>query len=79
MGSDNRPASAKQSPDPATSYERAKPEPQAGRESLGPEDVIPEDQADRGDDAVPNRQKSRQVNSQSDQDQRIKIDPEDRK
>jgi hypothetical protein len=63
MASQNRPASPKHAPDPATSYERARPENEAGMGQLDMEDVIPEDRPDRGTDATPNKHDPRQINA----------------
>ena len=63
MASQNRPESKKNAPDPATSYERARPENEAGMGQLDMEDVIPEDRPDRETDATLNRHDPRQINA----------------
>lgn len=59
-----RPSSPAQAPDPATSYERAKPDKEAG---MGRMDNNPSTPAhtspDRSEDAVTHRQESRQINA----------------
>ena len=56
MPNENRPASKEQAPDPATSYERAKPEKEAGMGRLDNNQAVPTDRPDRQQDAVTNRQ-----------------------
>ena len=70
MASQNRPGSPKNAPDPATSYERARPENEAGMGQLDMEDVIPEDRPERGDDATPNKHDPRQINARDLDNQR---------
>ena len=70
MASQNRPASPKHAPDPATSYERAHPENEAGMGQLDMEDVIPEDRPDRGADAIRNNHDARQINARDLDNQR---------
>jgi len=74
MASQNRPASPKNAPDPATSYERARPENEAGMGQLDMEDVIPEDRPDRETDATRNRHDPRQINARDLNDQRASED-----
>jgi hypothetical protein len=61
----NRPASPDKAPDPAHTYERAKPEREAGMGSLDSNaDGTPHDSPDRQDQTVPNRQDpSHQLNA----------------
>jgi hypothetical protein len=69
MASQNRPLSPDQAPDPATSYERAKPGREAGMESLDSAvgDATPADHDDRPDHGVENAQDPRrQVNAHDD-------------
>ena len=69
MAEQNRPASPAQAPDPATSYERAKPEKEAGMGSLDSPigESTPADHAERGDHGVGNRQDARhQTNAHDD-------------
>ena len=58
-----RPASRKQAPDPATSYERAKPDKEAGMGRLDNNQATPEQCPDRIDQAVKNKQPPRQLNA----------------
>jgi hypothetical protein len=65
----NRPASPQQAPDPASSYERAKPEKEAGAGSLDSPvgEATPTDQPDRLEQTVPHRQDpARQLNAHDD-------------
>jgi hypothetical protein len=56
MASKNQPSSSKQAPDPATSYERAKPEKEAGMGRLDNNDeAVPSGTPDKGIDAVRNK------------------------
>jgi hypothetical protein len=65
MAEQMRPASPSQAPDPATSYERAKPEKEAGMGRLDNNaNATPENQPDRMDQAVNNKQPPRQVNAE---------------
>jgi hypothetical protein len=75
MPSENRPATKQSAPDPATSYERAKPENEAGMGTLSAEDVVPDDNPDRGDHAASNRHEPRQINARDNDDQRTKVNP----
>jgi hypothetical protein len=59
-----RPASNEQAPDPAHSYERAKPQRESGQGRLDNDVSTPTDRADRGKQAVKNKQAPRQVNAQ---------------
>ena len=65
-GEQMRPASPNQAPDPATSYERAKPQKEAGMGRLDNNtDATPEDRPDKMDQAVGNKQQpARQINAQ---------------
>jgi hypothetical protein len=59
-----RPASNEQAPDPAHSYERAKPQRESGQGRLDNNISTPTNRADKGKQAVKNRQAPRQVNAQ---------------
>jgi hypothetical protein len=61
--SQNRPASAQQAPDPARSYERAQPDMEAGMGRLDNNVATPARAPDRPQQAVTNRQESRQINA----------------
>lgn len=56
MPDKNRPLSKKHAPDPATCYERAKPEMEAGMGRLDNNKGTPETSPDHIDHAFPNRQ-----------------------
>ena len=58
-----RPASNEQAPDPAHSYERAKPEREAGQGRLDNNVSTPTNRPDREKQAVKNRQSPRQINA----------------
>jgi len=58
-----RPASRRQAPDPATSYERAKPEKEAGMGRLDNNKATPAKAPDRIEQAVKNKQPPRQINA----------------
>ncbi len=58
-----RPASNEQAPDPAHSYERAKPEREAGQGRLDNNVSTPTDRPDKGKQAVKNKQPARQINA----------------
>jgi hypothetical protein len=58
-----RPASNEQAPDPANSYERAKPEREAGQGRLDNNASTPTNRPDKGKQAVKNVQPPRQVNA----------------
>jgi hypothetical protein len=77
MSTHNRPASKQEAPDPATSYERAKPENEAGMGRLDNIVATPTDSPDRQDATVQNRQPSRQINAHDATDQRQKRQPGD--
>ena len=69
MASQNRPASPYQAPDPATNYERAKPEKEAGMGNLDSPvgEATPADHEERPDHGVANVQDPRrQINAQDD-------------
>ena len=71
MAEQNRPASPQQAPDPATTYERARPEKESGMGRLENAPPAPSDNPDRQQQAVKNRQDpTRQVNAQDVTDQR---------
>src|SRR5947207_7461031 len=64
MPNENRPASKQQAPDPATAYERAKPEKEAGMGRMDNNEAVPSADADRPGDAVKNKQDgARQINA----------------
>jgi len=58
-----RPASPQQAPDPATSYERAKPERESGQGRLDNNVATPTNRPDKTKQAVKNKQPSRQINA----------------
>jgi hypothetical protein len=69
MPSQNRPASPNRAPDPATNYERAKPENEAGMGDLDSpiDQSIPGEHAAPGNHAVPHAQNpGRQTNAHDD-------------
>ena len=71
MADQTTPASRNQAPDPASSYERAKPQNEAGLGRMTAPDAIPHDQPDQIERAVTHRQDgSRQLNGQDAVDQR---------
>jgi hypothetical protein len=59
-----RPSSPAQAPDPATSYERAKPEKEAGMGRLDNNKFAPEDSKDKMEQAVKHKQDLRQINAE---------------
>lgn len=59
-----RPASPAQAPDPATTYERAKPEKEAGMGRLDNNKAIPAKSNDKMEHAVANKQPNRQINAE---------------
>jgi hypothetical protein len=75
MQSQNRSASKEQAPDPATVYERAKPENEAGMGRLDKDKTPPVEQRDRLHQAGQNRRPSRQINADDDQNQRNSSKP----
>ena len=76
MPSENRPASNQDAPDPARSYERAKPEKEAGAGGTDSTHAVPSQQPDRQQQAVINRQDgTRQINA-DDTDQRKQSKPD---
>jgi len=58
-----RPASPEQAPDPASSYERAKPEKEAGMGRLDNNVATPRRAPDKGEQAVTQQQANRQLNA----------------
>lgn len=58
-----RPASKKLAPDPATSYERAKPEREAGMGRLDCDPALPAHAPDQMEQAVEHKQPLRQINA----------------
>ena len=63
MAEQMRPASPHQAPDPATTYERAKPEREAGMGRMENDPATPQETADQSQDAVKHRQENRQLNA----------------
>lgn len=60
-------------PDPARSYERAKPEKESGMGRLDNNDATPTDQPSQTEQTVPNRQDpQRQINSEETEDEQAK-------
>jgi len=55
MAEQMRPSSKEQAPDPARSYERAKPEAESGMGRLDNNKATPTDQPEQGKEAVSNR------------------------
>ena len=71
MADPMRPASKSQAPDPATSYGREKPEKEAGLGRMDAPAATPQNQPDRMEQAVKNRQDgTRQQNAHDTVDQR---------
>lgn len=65
--SQNRPASPKEAPDPATAYERAKPEKEAGAGRLDNNIATPTDHRGHIDQDITNRRDpTRQINAEDD-------------
>jgi hypothetical protein len=62
-------------PDPARSYERARPEDEAGMGRLETNPFVPEKRADKVDQAVTNRQGARQINAQDVVGQQSRVIP----
>jgi hypothetical protein len=58
-----QPASPAEAPDTARTYERAKPEKEAGMGRLDNNEAIPEDCPDKIEAAVTNKQPNRQLNA----------------
>jgi hypothetical protein len=76
MAEQNRPASAQQAPDPASSYERANPQKEAGTGRLDNNNATPTAAPDRQNDAVANRQDpTRQINGEDIPNQRGSATP----
>src|SRR5690242_15434998 len=76
MADPSRPTSKEHAPDPARSYERAKPEAEAGMGRLDSNDnAVPTDRPDQMPGAVKNAQKPRQVNAQELTDDAQSADP----
>ncbi len=63
MAYEKRAGSKQQVPDPATVYERAKPEAESGQGRLDNNKATPARHADRIADTVGNKQASRQLNA----------------
>jgi hypothetical protein len=67
----NRPASPQQSPDPASAYDRSRPENEAGMGRMDPPKTTPDNAPDRSEQAVTNKQDpTRQINGQDTPNQR---------
>jgi hypothetical protein len=62
-------------PDPARSYERARPEDEAGMGRLDAPKATPTDSADKIEEAVPNEQAPRQLNADDTLDDRASAQP----
>lgn len=63
MANQSKPGSKQQVPDPATVYERAKPEAESGQGRLDNNKATPTRRPDRIKDTVSHKQTSRQLNS----------------
>lgn len=70
MAEQMRPASEELAPDPASAYERAKPEKEAGMGRLDNNKAIPARSRDKMEEAVPNKQDLRQINAEETDDDR---------
>lgn len=70
MASQNRPLSAKNAPDPATTYERAKPENENGQGDLDRKEPDRQEKADHHLKAITNNHPPRQVNAEDGSDPR---------
>ena len=76
MAEQMRPASPQQAPDPSNSYERSHPERESGQGRLDNNmRATPARTDDKADDAVTNRQPSRQLNAHETTDARKSSDP----
>jgi hypothetical protein len=74
MAEQMRPASNELAPDPASSYERAKPEKESGMGRLDNNKAVPTDSPDQTEDAVKNKQDLRQINAEEGDDARHQHD-----
>jgi hypothetical protein len=72
MAEQMKPASKELAPDTATSYERAKPEKEAGMGRLDNEKAVPTNSPDEMINAVINKQMQRQINAEHADDERPK-------
>ena len=63
MAETTPPLTPQQAPDPARSYERAKPEAEAGMGRMDNDKPVPQNHPDRIKDSVSNAQPPRQVNA----------------
>ena len=70
MAEQMRPASEELAPDPASAYERAKPEKEAGMGRLDNNKATPARSPDKIEEAVPNKQDLRQINAEETDDDR---------
>lgn len=70
MAEQMRPASEELAPDPASAYERAKPEKEAGMGRLDNNKAVPARSPDKIEEAVPNKQELRQINAEDVEDGR---------
>jgi hypothetical protein len=70
MASQNRPASNKQAPDPASSYGREKPENESGAGRLDNDVTTPANEPDQAHKAVENKSQQRQINAHQVDNQR---------
>jgi hypothetical protein len=75
MPSQNRPSSKEQAPDPATSYERAKPEKESATGRLDVDKIRPADRKDQHNQAGQKGRPSRQINADQDINQRRSAKP----
>jgi hypothetical protein len=63
MAEQTRPLSPNQAPDPARSYERAKPEAEAGMGRMDSDKAVPSEHPDHMKDAISHAQGPRQINA----------------
>jgi len=63
MAESLRPLTAKNAPDPSRSYERARPEDEAGMGRMDNDQAVPNEQPDHMKDAINNAQSPRQLNA----------------
>ena len=76
MAEQMRPASPKDAPDPAHSYERSDPEREAGMGRLDTNKAVPTNRPDQMDDVVRNKQDpARQINAEDVTDERTARKP----
>jgi hypothetical protein len=75
MAEQMRPASPQQAPDPANSYERSHPEQEAGAGRMDNNKSTPTARPDQMEQAVKNKQESRQINAHNEADMHNKMQP----